>query len=116
MTNGIASTGPTATVSREFVRFADAVDVKPPFETGARGLFYILTYLSPGPIISFMCSTTFYTVLRLILSSEFNVTSAVATLMSQKGCTTGKPSSGHAAQDSARLTTYVTTLPIHSRS
>jgi hypothetical protein len=28
--SGIASTGPTATVSREFVRSADAVDAKPP--------------------------------------------------------------------------------------
>jgi hypothetical protein len=49
-------------------------------------------------IILFMC-----TVLRLILSKEFNYISAVATSMSPKGRT--KPSSGDAAQASARLTT-----------
>jgi hypothetical protein len=46
--SGIASTGPTATVPREFVCFADAVDAKPPsraafwssYTPGASGSFY----------------------------------------------------------------------------
>jgi hypothetical protein len=55
----------------------------------------LLTYLSP--IILFMC-----TVLKLILSNEFNSIFAVTTSMSPKGRT--KPSSVDAVQASARLT------------
>jgi hypothetical protein len=57
--------------------------------------FDLLAYVFP--IILFMC-TTFYTVLILILSNEFNSTSAFATSMFPKGRHGTKPSLGDAGK------------------